>query len=139
MSQLDPNLIQAYRDTHFVVSAQPAFTLRIGMRSEALAALHRERGCISSAYVTACNPLSQELTDESNAERMKELRAVVEDADHQWIEGVGRDPEGKWPGEPSLLVLGVTRAACEALGRQFDQNAVVFAGEDATPELVLLR
>ena len=139
MSQLDTDLIQAYRDTHFVVLEEPRFTLLVGRRSEALAALHDTHGVSASAYVTACNPFSQALTDAQNAERMGELRAVVEDAGHPWVAGVGQDPLGQWPGEPSLLVLGVTRAESEALGRRFEQNAIVFAGADATPELLLLR
>ena len=139
MSQLDPDLIQAYRDTHFVVLEERRFTLLVGRRSEALAALHDAHGVTSSAYVTGCNPFSKALTDAQNAERMEELRLVVEDAGHPWVAGVGQDPMGQWPGEPSLLVLGVTRAESEALGRRFEQNAIVFAGEDATPELLLLR
>jgi hypothetical protein len=35
--------------------------------------------------------------------------------------------------------LGVTRRAAQALGRQFEQNAIVWAGAAAVPELILLR
>ena len=55
------------------------------------------------------------------------------------LAGQGRHPDGGWPPEPSLLVLGLDRVAASELGRRWDQNAVVWVGEDATPELVLLR
>ena len=139
MSQLDPDLIQAYRETHFVVLAQDPFTLRVGQRSEELLALHREVGVESSAYVTACNPFSRSLSAAENEARMAELRTWLREAGHPTREGIGKDPAGEWPGEPSVLVLGLTRADSEALGRRLEQNAVVFMASDAMPELLLLR
>jgi len=36
-------------------------------------------------------------------------------------------------------VPGLARAAAQELGRQFQQNAIIWAGADAVPELILLR
>jgi putative PIN family toxin of toxin-antitoxin system len=55
-----------------------------------------------------------------------------------WLEGEGRDPEGRWVAEPSLLVLGIAREEAQALGRQLEQNAIVFVEKGRAPELVLL-
>jgi len=54
------------------------------------------------------------------------------------IPGVGRDPRGEWPAEPSVLVLGISRREAEILGRSYEQNAVVFVERGGAPELVLL-
>jgi hypothetical protein len=35
--------------------------------------------------------------------------------------------------------LGLSLEAAKALGKKYDQNAVVWCGPDAIPELVLLR
>ena len=56
-----------------------------------------------------------------------------------FLEGLGQHPSKEWPGEPSLLVLGLTRDASCALGRRLEQNAIIFCGADAVAELVLLR
>ena len=55
------------------------------------------------------------------------------------LRGIGQHPTNAWPGEPSFLVPGVTRRDAQALGRQFEQNAIVWSGRDALPELILLR
>ena len=53
--------------------------------------------------------------------------------------GAGRDLAGTWPEESSFVVLGLDLDAARALGREFSQNAIVWAGNDAVPRLVLLR
>jgi hypothetical protein len=53
--------------------------------------------------------------------------------------GRGIDPSGDWPGEDSVLVLGISKDVSIDFGRQYRQNAIVWLGEDATPELVLLK
>ncbi len=54
--------------------------------------------------------------------------------------GVGSDPGSAWQDEEaSVLVLGLDRiAACE-WGRRYEQNAVLWAGINAIPRLLLLR
>ena len=52
--------------------------------------------------------------------------------------GEGSDPEGEWPHEPSFLVVGISRAEAEALGRRFGQLAIVYARKGEPPELVEL-
>ncbi|SHL69343.1 Protein of unknown function [Nitrosospira sp. Nsp11] len=55
------------------------------------------------------------------------------------IEGEGFDPCGKWPAEKSFLALGLDLKESSALGKEFGQNAIVWAGADAIPRLILLR
>lgn len=57
----------------------------------------------------------------------------------QIINGEGRDPTGAWPAEKNFLALGLDLETSMLLGREFCQNAVVWAGKDAIPRLILLR
>jgi hypothetical protein len=52
---------------------------------------------------------------------------------------LGRHLAGNWPGERSVLVLGLELDAASALGIALRQNAIVCADADAVPQLVLLR
>ena len=52
-------------------------------------------------------------------------------------EGQGTDPQ--WAPEAFFLALGLTRQAAIALGGRYEQNAIVHAGDDAVPRLLLLR
>lgn len=138
-SQIDPATLQAYRETHYRVRAPEPFVLQVGVPSPQLAALHAHHGVQSSAYVTACNPFSEQVSDELNAAHMATLTLEVLLARLPHLPGEGMHPSGTWPAEPSLLVLGIDLAAARALGARYRQNAIVFCGADAVPRLELLR
>jgi hypothetical protein len=59
----------------------------------------------------------------------------------EWVSvpRIEQHPSNKWKGEPSLLVLGISRQQAMDLGDRLEQNAIVWCGPDAVPELVLLR
>ena len=61
----------------------------------------------------------------------------IEDRSLSILPGVGQHPSNNWPGEQSVLVLGLSLEAAKTLGRRFDQNAVVLTGRDGIPQLVL--
>lgn len=138
-SRIDASTRRAYRETDYRVATEPPFVLRIGAFSPELAALHREYAVTASAFITACNPHSMSLDVTENARRQTELAATLADLGLRRIDGVGRHPSNGWPGEPSYLVLGLARESACALGQQFEQNAIVWCGADAVPELILLR
>jgi len=138
-TELDEDLVGAYRATLYEVFGAEGLTLRIGAACGELSRLMAEHGARCAAFVTACNPRSQALSEEVNRERGATLLADLVAEGRVCLAGQGRHPDGGWPPEPSLLVLGLDRVAASELGRRWDQNAVVWVGEDATPELVLLR
>lgn len=56
-----------------------------------------------------------------------------------FIAGEGKHPVGDWLGEPSFLIFGLSPEAARAIGKKLDQNAIVWCGANAVPELILLR
>ena len=56
MSTIDEATLLAYLRCHYRVLEAPPFTLRIGERSAALAALFERSGCDCAAFLTAWNP-----------------------------------------------------------------------------------
>jgi len=67
------------------------------------------------------------------------LERAQEERAYGCYPGEGRDAEGRWPAEPSLLVIGISRADAEAFGRRFEQNAVLFVERGGVPRLIVLR
>jgi hypothetical protein len=57
----------------------------------------------------------------------------------RWLDGIGQHPSNQWPGESSVLILGLSLAAAKVLAQDFEQNAFIWAGADAKPQLVVLR
>jgi hypothetical protein len=138
-SVIDQRSIQAYLETDYHVHSDAPVKLNIGVANPTLAALHKSHRVESSTFVTACNPFSQAFDELANAERQAALARELQQRSLTYIEGIGQHPKNEWPGELSFLVLGLSREAAKALGNRHEQNAIVWSGLDAVPELVLLR
>ncbi len=138
-SEISADLIAAYRATHYRVGqGADAFTLRVDECSEALSRLFTASGHQSAILITAYNPFSQTQSDEANLDAHERLRDILGGQASPVIESAGADPSGAHE-EKSFLALGVDLEASKVLGTQFGQNAIVWAGEDAVPRLILLR
>ena len=135
---MDEALIDAYRATNYRVTEGRTFTLKVDEPSPELERLYEERGLNSAAFITACNPGSRMVGDAENRQRMERLAADVAALGLTALRGVGEDPAGAWPGEPSFLVLGVSPEQAQDLGRKYGQNAIIWCGPDAVPRLVWL-
>ena len=135
----DSSLIKAYEETEYRVTQGYPFVLRVDVPSPALLGLYRAKNVSCAAFITACNPFSRELTDAENAVRQTDLVSKLKRRSLSYLEGVGQHPSGDWPGEPSFLALGVAIEAAKSLGKAYEQNAIIWCGADAVPDLVLLR
>jgi sugar phosphate isomerase/epimerase len=136
---IDPSLVQAFRETEYRVHGDPPFTLRIGEACAALRDAHKRYGVDCSAYVTALNPFSQALEDAANGARHAALGRELNQRSLTYVEGVGQHPSNQWPGEASFLIFGFSLEAAKSLGTRLEQNAIVWNGDDVTPQLILLR
>ncbi|WP_107693144.1 DUF3293 domain-containing protein [Nitrosospira sp. Nsp2] len=142
-SPISDQVIAAYRSANYrVESSGKPFVLRIDRYSEPLSRLFASSGHQCAAFVTAFNPWGEPQGSDANlaasACLLDRLRQVPGGEDRV-IAGMGCDPRGIWTEEKSFLVLGLELDASKMLGREFDQNAVVWAGTDAIPRLILLR
>ena len=135
---MDAELIAAYQRTEYRVrDGAHVFVMRIEQHSPSLHARHESFGVTCSAFLTACNPRSVPMSHAQNDSAMARLTQELSGHGLRWLRGVGIDPDGDWPGEPSLLVLGLSQSAAVALAQRFHQNAIVCAGSDAVPRLVI--
>ncbi len=138
-SILDPQTIQSYRETCYRVDGPRPFTLSVDRPSEELAAEYQRHGVQSCAFITACNPCSIPLSNEENAIREKRLISFLTTKGYRSVSGVGTHPSNGWPGENSQLVWGLSKAESRQIAEEFHQNAFVWAGQDRTPELILVK
>lgn len=138
-SAISSDLIEAYRATQYHVDAEEPFVLTVGQSSPELAGLYSKHRCQCAAYITAFNPFSEATTDAENEQRHAELVEELRNRSLHFVEGMGRDPLGQWPGEVSCLILGLSMEAAKKLGRNYKQNALIWCGPDTVPLLVLLR
>lgn len=149
MSHIDTNkavhtdvaasLIDVYRESHYHIAGALPTTLLLEIYSADLAAIHRHAGVTNSVFITACNPRSVPLDAITNAQRQDLLAEALRRERVAFVDACGAHPSNGWPNEPSFLALGLPRETARALGRHFDQNAILYSGEDAIMHLLLLR
>ncbi len=134
--EINDALILAYTNTKFHIFI-PEISIEIGKRNEELDALIKKDGQVEWAYITAYNPFSDVLSDKENLQRHAELISKISDYKFYEGEGVGEDPT--WKPERSILIVGITKNEAISLGREFEQNAIVYGKINEVPELIILK
>ena len=132
-------LLESYRLTDYKVHGPVPFSLKTGQPSGSLLQLYKQHRCDCAAFITACNPYSRKLAPAVNAQRQLDLMADLTSRSLIIVEGLGIGQDPDWPGEANCLIFGLALEASRVLGHKFQQNAIVWCGPDAKPELVLLR
>lgn len=139
-SEVSKEQIAAYRQARYRVhGAAGDFDLHVDKPSLDLRALYGSFDVGSAAFITAYNPLGSARGLDVNQRAQADLTARLEGAGVMVLQGIGLDPAGIWDGEPSLLALNVPLPAARLIGEECGQNAIVWAGGDAIPRLILLR
>ncbi len=133
----NPDLERAYRRARYRVQQPDAeFEMVVDQRCEAARDVLARLAAAGAAYLTACNPGSRLHDDDANRRAQDALLAAVADAAYPWLPGEALDPDGNWPPEPSLLVIGISVADARALARRFEQNALVYVDAEGWPRLI---
>lgn len=139
-TQIHPDKVRAYLATDYRLGHTPQdIVLTIGQRSDRVAALFAEKGATCGAFLTAYNPRGAVQPDSANDQAHAQLAAQLQESGHQAIEGSGSEDGTDWPSEKSYFALGLALEPAKAIGIHFDQDAIVWVGPDAVPQLILLR
>lgn len=115
-STLPAELLQAFNETAYIVHHEQPFTMNIGLPCPPLKSLMGEHNALCAAFITAWNPFSQRLSPQQNKVRQQELKAELKKRGQKCIDGIGQHPSNNWPGEASVLVLGIDLEAARSLG-----------------------
>ena len=128
----------AYARAHYFVALPDGSEarLKLGRPCPPLADAMAERNAVTACFLTAWNPESVPRGEAEKQAAQTRLKARLEARGLRWLAAEGRDPDGGWVSEPSLVALGLTfEQACD-LGDAYGQNAVLFAGIDGAMQLV---
>jgi hypothetical protein len=139
-TEISADKLRAYRATQYRIGAgDDAIVLRIGEHSPPAAALFAVHGVSCGAFITACNPRGTLHSEAANDAAHARLRERLLGLGLAVIEGAGGEPGSDWTPERSVMALDLDLDAARAVGCEFDQDAIVWLGADAVPQLVLLR
>jgi hypothetical protein len=120
-SPLPPNLIRAYKETHYVVDfdGEKRTLFRVDCVPLGIAP------ATSVTIITAWNPGLQRPNDAQNQAANAQLEASLHARQYTFFPAVGQSADGMHT-EPSFAVLSLTEAEALALGREFGQAAVLY-------------
>ena len=139
-TQIHPDKVRAYKATDYRLGhTNQDIVLNIGKHSERLATLFSGNGVNCGAFLTAYNPQGTIQSDAANAQGHAELASKLQELNLQAIEGSGSEQGTEWPAEKSYFALGLALEPAKAIGIHFAQDAIVWVGPDALPQLILLR
>ena len=136
---LPQSLVQSYLHTEYRVLGDTPMTLRASVANPSIGDLLKRFKVHGCAFITACNPNSQQISAAENEERMGALEAELKSRGLHFLPSVAVDPFGEWPDEPSFLVMGLSLESAKALAARHGQNAILWCGATLIPELILLR
>ncbi|MEZ5344969.1 MAG: DUF3293 domain-containing protein [Pyrinomonadaceae bacterium] len=132
---MSEDLIGSYNQAEYYIDGFEN-PIRIGRGHVGVDELLDRYQCESWCFITAWNPMSVELDWEENQERNQRLKAEL--AGFEIFEGEGRDPNGEWTPEQSFLVIGIVLDKAVALGKKYDQAAILFGEKGEAAELIVL-
>lgn len=108
---------------------------RVDQPSASLASYLEQRKVRGAAFITAWNPLSEPQSPYFNDAQQEQLEAALLALGCHCVPGTGGAED--WY-EEHYLALPISREMAEALGRRFEQNAILWIEPDGTPRLVML-
>ena len=139
-TQIHPDKVQAYEATDYRLGHNDQdIVLTIGQHSPRLAALFAGNGVNCGAFLTAYNPRGALQPDAANQLAHAQLATQLAQLGHEVIAGSGSEKGTDWAPEESYFALGLALEPAKAMGTHFDQDAIVWVGADAKPQLILLR
>lgn len=126
-----------YQNAQYVVLSSPSIELSIGQRSIPLDQLLNKYQQSRACLITACNPWGKVQTESFNYEKMIQLEKDLIKTKLPYLHAFGSNSEGAWR-EESFLIIGIDKQDASQLGRQYEQNAIIWIVKEQVPELIWL-
>jgi hypothetical protein len=139
-TQIAADKIRAYRASDYRIDfSGRTIVLQPGLRSTQVAQLFALHAVTCGSFITAYNPQGAQRSTAENEQAHQQLLTHIESQGLKFLEGEGSEAGTDWPAEKSCFALCLGRSEAMKIGRFYGQDAIVWVGENAVPELVLLR
>ena len=126
-----------YQNAKYVVLSSPSIEFSIGQETIPLDQLLTKYQQSTACFITACNPWGKDLGKDMNHTKMAELEKDLIKAELPYLHSYGGNSEGTWK-EESFLIIGIDKQVASQLGRQYEQNAIIWVVKEQVPELIWL-
>jgi len=126
----------AYHATTYLIRPMSGkLVLRIGEPSPELEQLLIKSRCQCWAFISAVNPESKRLSEAANANRHRQLLALISELKLPYYTGDGVPDAPGWPIEPGFFIREIGLKKALEIGKQFKQVAIVAGESGSAPRL----
>jgi Protein of unknown function (DUF3293) len=132
---ISKELLAGYQATCYTI-LNPKIDIYLGKENEALQSFLKDQNFDSWCFITAWNPFSNALTLPENKALNAKLEADL--INYVVFPAEGKDTLGDWPPEISFFVANITEEDAVALGKKYQQNAIVYGRNNETARLITL-
>jgi hypothetical protein len=132
---ISKELLEGYQATCYSI-LNPNIDIYLGKENEVLRSFLKEQSFDSWCFITAWNPFSKALSLEENIALNKKLENDL--SIYTIFPAAGKDTLGDWPPEPSLFVANITEDQAIALGKKYQQNAILYGTFNEPARLITL-
>ncbi len=136
ISNIDQDLLEAYLKTQYHLS-NTAIYIQIGALNGDLDSFLIDNNAYSWCFISSDNPQSNLLTPEENERAYKTFKIDMNEKGIRFWPGMGIGADSDWPPERSLLLLDVSKKVALAIGKQYDQKAIVYGMINLEAELLI--
>jgi len=124
---INADLEVAYKQTAYkVYNNQDNYVIRIDELNDFFSAFCHQLNITNWAVITAYNPYSKECLPEENDMNNLRLKAVLEEMGLTVLEADGVPADSNWDIEKSYFVYNLSLDIAKIIGKQFEQNAIVY-------------
>ena len=118
-----PELIEAYKNARYYYCFRGRWwALHHG---EHLSALPLPPATHAAAFITAMNPRSQVLSEQTNQARQRDLIKWLSQRQQRYLPARSTDPDNSWPMEYGVMWLNPQPALLQQALTQFQQHAAL--------------
>ncbi len=135
---MDKSVLERAYIASIYITYQPSFYIKIGEIEPNLNSYLINNQFRNWAFITACNPLSNMISEYENTKRMVALEKELIHRNFKYYSGIGEPDNEDWQAEESFLIVNITLDEAKQLALQFEQNAFVFGSVNEVAELVWL-
>jgi hypothetical protein len=130
-------LRSAFRRTRYrVQTGHDELVLHVDQPQPALTRLLQTSHAHHAVLLTAFNPRGRQQSRFANRLSQRRLGTELSRLGHKMMTGRNEDPHGRWPVEPTFLVLDLPLARAQRIAARHGQVAFLWMGADGVPRLV---
>ena len=129
---------EQYKEALYQIKNFPDVRIRPGYKNPSIDDLLNKYQVDRGAIITPYNPRSKKLSVEENEAKLLLFKHQILQLGLPYLDTVSSDEQGDWL-EYGVLVMGIDLIKAREIGREYEQNALIYMQSNSAPEVIWIR